>query len=136
MRSTRIDDSTVGARLERLREEHWVGEPPAFEGVAPRSLVRGKQRASRLAIVLCAGALVGSAAYAGYRVVASSWSAKIRVEGERVEVRVNGVVVPPSDVQWLPDGTCMVTINGARVLLDPRQPGGASAEIRVETSEE
>lgn len=131
-----MDESVVDEQLHRLCEERWSGEPPSLDDIAPRPSTRRARRTSRMSMGVCIAALVGSAAYAGYRVVASSWSAKIRVEGERVEVRVNGVVVPPSDVQWLPDGTCMVTINGARVLLDPSQPGGASAEIRVETSAE
>lgn len=129
------------ARMERafgsLRASEWRGETPAMETLAMGGGARERRRrVQRVAVASVVLLLVGGVSYAGYRVVARSWEASIRAEGDRVEVMLNGQRVAPEAIEWLPDGTCMVTVNGARVLLDPKQPGGASATIRVEEAED
>ncbi len=129
--------ATVERGLERLRAERWAGRVPELGSLAmcERGAHR-RARARRTGIACLAVMLLGGASYAGYRVVAQSWEASIRAEGDRVEVVLDGVKVDPESIEWLPDGTCLVTINGARVLLDPKQPGGASASIRVQHAED
>lgn len=129
--------ATFEQGLEGLRGERWDGRVPELGSLATRE--RGahrRARARRVGIACAAVMLLGGASYAGYRVVAQSWEASIRAEGDRVEVVLDGVKVAPENIEWFPDGTCMVTINGAKVLLDPKQPGGASASIRVEHAED
>lgn len=132
-----VEGAAVERGFERLREERWEGRVPALASLAMRERAsEGRQRARRVGIACVAVLLVGSVSYAGYRVVSRSWEASIRAEGDRVEVMLDGVMVEPENIEWFPDGTCMVTINGAKVLLDPKQPGGASASIRVEHAED
>lgn len=123
---------------ERLDAMFAAARTEAWDGAVPRmpagkaSGGRLRTRAMAMGLALCGA----GAAYGGYRLMAASWQADIRAEGDRVEVVVDGQVVPADSVEWLPDGTCLVEINGAKVLLDPRQPGGASASIKVEHADE
>lgn len=129
--------AAVERGFARLREEAWEGRVPELGSLAmgERGAHR-RARAQRVGIACAAVMLLGGASYAGYRVAARSWEASIRADGDRVEVVLDGVKVDPENIEWFPDGTCLVTINGAKVLLDPKQPGGASASIRVEHTEE
>lgn len=132
-----VNSVAVERGFERLRGERWDGRVPALGSLTRREGVfEGRERVRRVVIACAALLLVGGASYAGYRVVARSWEASIRAEGDRVEVVLDGVKVDPENIEWFPDGTCLVTINGAKVLLDPKQPGGASASIRVEHAED
>ncbi|QYK48641.1 MAG: hypothetical protein KF838_02025 [Phycisphaeraceae bacterium] len=86
----------------------------------------------RTGIAIALLAVLGGMAYAGIRIASRSWQATIRVHGDQVRVMLNGQAVDPDHIEWLPDGRCLVTVNGGRVLIDPKQPGGASATISVD----
>ena len=130
--SARIDRACESLRRERLAKTF---ETPTLETLmSTQRPVRGSRRPLFLAL---ATLTVGGAAFGGYTYISRSWSADVTVKGKEVRVMLNGEPVPPDQVEWLPDGNCLVTVNGARILLDPRQPGGASASISVtETPED
>lgn len=125
--ASRIDDACGS-----LRTQSFSGSltPPPLEShmkVSPRRL-------NRPVVVGLATLMVAGVAFGGYSYIARSWRADIHVQGKNVEVMLNGQRVPAENVQWLPDGNCLVTVNGAKVLLDPRQPGGAKGTIIVSES--
>lgn len=125
-------ESKLARALEPIRQESWFGSPP------PISFHRAPPRTGTKRRILCALAITTATglAYGSYHVLSQSWTASVTVKGKDVEVIYNGQVVPPEDVQWLPNGTCLVTINGARILLDPNQEGGAAATITVTEHED
>lgn len=51
--------------------------------------------------------------------------------GYQVQVLLNGQVVNPDKIESLPDGRSLLTVNGVRVLIDLKQPGGESATLSV-----
>lgn len=93
----------------------------------------GRVRAAAVAGGMLALAVGVAAAVKVYR--AYAWEAQVTVRDREVDLYVNGQKVAPDQVVWLADGNVLVTVNGATVLMDPNQPGGASASIRIEPEE-
>lgn len=131
-------ESALASSIDRacgtLRGEAFAGSsvPPPLETLMHPS--RTARRLSRPLVIAIAMLAVGGVAFGGYSYIARSWSADVSVQGKEVRVTLDGQVVSPDKVEWLPDGNCLVTVNGAKILLDPRQPGGANASISVQQS--
>ncbi len=127
--ASRIDDACASLRTQTLSPSP---APPPLE--SHMHVNRPKRRLNRPVLVGLATLTVAGVAFGSYSYIARSWRADIHVQGKNVEVMLNGQRVPAEHVEWLPDGNCLVTVNGAKVLLDPRQPGGANASISVQQS--
>lgn len=119
-----------------LRREAVAGSavPPGLETLMDSN--RRFNRVGRPVLIALAMLTAGGAAFGGYSYFARSWRADVHVQGKNVEVMLNGERVPADQVEWLPDGNCLVTVNGAKILLDPRQPGGARGSISVQHTED
>lgn len=118
----------LDAQLAQVRAARWEGTPPPLATRRPSMATRTSHRVLALSLV---GITTTGLAFGGYHLASRSWTASVKVEGKNVEVIYNGQPVPPDQVEWLENGHCLITINGARILLDPTQPGGASASISV-----
>jgi hypothetical protein len=125
--ASRIDDACASLRTQTLSP---LIAPPPLES----HMKAPTRRLNRPALVGLATLMVAGVAFGGYTYISRSWSADVSVRGKEVRVTLDGQLVAPEKVEWLPDGNCLVTVNGARILLDPRQPGGANASISVQQS--
>lgn len=121
----------IEAQLAHIRSATWEGTPPPLCITSSRAPSRTSHRVLALLLI---GITTTGLAFGGYHLAARSWTASVKVEGKEVQVIYNGQPVPPDQVEWLENGHCLITINGARILLDPTQPGGASASISVTES--
>lgn len=134
------DRNDVDGVFGSLRSESWgdeahreaLGRRLATAGRGGRA-GHGKVRTAAMAGGMLALAVGAAAAVKVYR--AYAWEAQLTVRDRTVDLYVNGQKVAPDQVEWLADGNVLVTVNGAKVLMDPNQPGGASAAIRVESAE-